>query len=174
MTKAAFELFEETFRDEQNRYQARRIRNMVTQARQTIPSAGPRWPFELLQNALDAGPRVDSTTVAIRLNCEQAKVIFEHDGIPFTSSDLTALLSGGSNKDLESEETTGRFGTGFLVTHVLAERTTFRGLLEAPSGYGAIQPATGPRRRRRHYSSEHERLQRIHPVRDTGIGPAWC
>ena len=61
--------------------------------------------------------------------------MFEHDGIPFTSRDLTALLSGGSNKDFESEETTGRFGTGFLVTHVLAERTSLRGLLDTPNGF---------------------------------------
>ena len=135
MSEDAFKLFEETFRDEQDRYQARRIRTDVTEARQSIPSAGPRWPFELLQNALDVGPRAGNPSVAIRLDREQTKVSFEHDGAAFTSSDLTALLSGGSNKDFESEETTGRFGTGFLVTHVLAERTTLRGLLETPSGF---------------------------------------
>ena len=57
-------------------------------------------------------------------------VAFEHDGAPFTSDELAALLSGGSSKDFESESTTGRFGTGFLVTHVLAERTRLRGLLQ--------------------------------------------
>ena len=135
MSEAAFSLFEETFREEQDRYQARRIRADVTEARRSIPTAGLRWPFELLQNALDVGPRAGNASVAIRLNREQTKVSFEHDGAPFTSSDLTALLSGGSNKDFESKETTGRFGTGFLVTHVLAERTNLRGLLETPSGF---------------------------------------
>ena len=62
-------------------------------------------------------------------------VTFEHDGVPFTSNDLAALLSGGSSKDFESEETTGRFGTGFLVTHVLAERSRLQGLLKTPNGY---------------------------------------
>ena len=135
MSEAAFSLFEETFREEQDRYQARRIRADVRDARGSIPSAGPRWPFELLQNALDVGPRPGNSSVAIRLNCEQTKVSLDHDGAPFTSSDLTALLSGGSNKDFESKETTGRFGTGFLVTHVLAERTNLRGLLETPGGF---------------------------------------
>ena len=134
MSEAAFKLFDETFREQQSRYQARRIRTRVAEARRSIPSAGLRWPFELLQNALDFGPRAGNSSVAIRLNCEQTKVTFEHDGIPFTSSDLTALLSGGSNKDFESEETTGRFGTGFLVTHVLAERTSLNGLLATPNG----------------------------------------
>ncbi len=135
MSEAAFSLFEETFREEQDRYQARRIRADVRDARGSIPSAGPRWPFELLQNALDVGPRAGRSTVSIRLNREQTKVSLDHDGAPFTSSDLTALLSGGSNKDFESKETTGRFGTGFLVTHVLAECTKLRGLLETPSGF---------------------------------------
>ena len=134
MSEAAFKLFDKTFREQQSRYQARRIRTRVAEARQSIPSAGLRWPFELLQNALDFGPRAGSSSVAIRLSWEQTKVAFEHDGIPFTSSDLTALLSGGSNKDFESEETTGRFGTGFLVTHVLAERTSLKGLLNTPNG----------------------------------------
>ena len=35
----------------------------------------------------------------------------------------------------KAEDTTGRFGTGFLVTHVLAERTSLRGLLETPNGF---------------------------------------
>ena len=69
------------------------------------------------------------------MSCEKTKVEFEHDGSPFTSSDLTALLSGGSNKDFESDKTTGRFGTGFLVTHVLAETTRLNGLLQTPTGH---------------------------------------
>ena len=134
MSEAAFKLFDETFREQQSRYQARRIRTRVAEARRSIRSAGLRWPFELFQNALDFGPRAGNSSVSIRLGCEQTKVAFKHDGVPFTSSDLTALLSGGSNKDFESEKTTGRFGTGFLVTHVLAERTSLRGLLETPNG----------------------------------------
>ena len=53
---------------------------------------------------------------------------------PFTLQELAALLSGGSSKEYESETTTGRFGTGFLVTHVLAQRTRLRGLLQVPTG----------------------------------------
>jgi hypothetical protein len=60
---------------------------------------------------------------------------FEHDGAAFTSQELAALLSGGSSKEFESEITTGRFGTGFLVTHVLAEHTTLRGLLKVSDGH---------------------------------------
>ena len=135
MSDEAFKIYEETLKEQHSRNEARRIRARVAEARQSIPSAGPRWPFELLQNALDFGPRSGRSSVAICLSCDQRMVAFEHDGIPFTSYDLAALLSGGSSKDFESEEMTGRFGTGFLVTHVLAERTSLQGLLETPSGY---------------------------------------
>jgi hypothetical protein len=67
--------------------------------------------------------------VAVRLVHERGRVIFEHNGAPFTSQELVALISGGSSKEFESDKTTGRFGTGFLVTHVLAERTDLQGLL---------------------------------------------
>jgi hypothetical protein len=66
-------------------------------------------------------------------------VVFEHDGAPFTSEELAALLSGGSSKEFESEDTTGRFGTGFLVTHVLAVRTQLAGLLAIGSGYECFE-----------------------------------
>ena len=135
MSEAAFKLFEETLKAQHSRNEARRIRARVAEARRSVTSAGLRWPFELLQNALDFGPRAGKSSITIRLSCEQTKVAFEHDGIPFTSNDLTALLSGGSSKDFESEVTTGRFGTGFLVTHVLAERTSLQGLLETPNKY---------------------------------------
>ena len=83
---------------------------------------------------LDAGPREGRSVVTIRLRREPTKVVFEHDGAPFTSEELAALLSGGSSKEFESATTTGRFGTGFLVTHVLAERTRLLGLLQLTGG----------------------------------------
>jgi hypothetical protein len=67
------------------------------------------------------------------------RAVFEHDGAPFSSEELAALLSGGSSKEFGSETTTGRFGTGFLVTHVLAERTILRGLLALSTGLEVFQ-----------------------------------
>ena len=135
MTKEAAEFYEKTQKESQRRFLAKHIFARVNEARDSIPSAGRRWPFELLQNALDFGPRTGRSLVMVSLSSQREKVLFEHDGIPFSAYDLDALLSGGSNKDFESEETTGRFGTGFLVTHVLAERARLRGLLNAPNGY---------------------------------------
>jgi hypothetical protein len=116
------------------RNEARHILTKVNEARGRPHAAATRWPFELLQNALDAGPRAGRTSVTVTLRQEPGRVVFEHDAAPFSSSELAALLSGGSSKDYESEETTGRFGTGFLVTHVLAEQTLLEGLLEVGDG----------------------------------------
>jgi hypothetical protein len=129
MSDRAFQLYAQAHEAQNTRNQARHIRKCVSQARSSPHTAGLRWPFELLQNALDPGPRPGSSCVRITLRRRDDSVVFEHDGLPFSSTELAALLSGGSSKDFESENTTGRFGTGFLVTHVLAERTSIRGVL---------------------------------------------
>jgi len=98
----------------------------VENARGALGDSAKRWPFELLQTPLDAGPREGKGSVALSLDCEGHTVVFEHDGAPFSMQELAALLSGGSSKDFDSTQTIGRFGTGFLVTHVLAERTKVR------------------------------------------------
>ena len=130
MTDQAFRIYEQALSEQHSRNEARRIRTRVSEARGRPHAAGVRWPFELMQNALDSGPRQGNESVAIRIRRQPSGVVFEHDGAPFTSVELAALLSGGSSKDFESDVTTGRFGTGFLVTHVLAERVRLQGLLD--------------------------------------------
>ena len=53
---------------------------------------------------------------------------------PFDSQELAALLSGGSSKEFDDEETTGRFGTGFLVTHGVSPLVTVEGVLTTQEG----------------------------------------
>jgi len=135
MSDEAYQLYQKDRQGQQSRNEARNIRRDVTEARKSPHAAGVRWPFELLQNALDAGPRPGQASIDVSLGCQADLLVFEHDGAPFTSTELAALLSGGSSKEFESAKTTGRFGTGFLVTHVLAERSTLRGVLSVPTGY---------------------------------------
>jgi hypothetical protein len=135
MSDAALQIYNEGLAQQHNRNEARRIRSRVNEARRNPHLASERWPFELLQNALDAGPRRGHSSVRVRIRRELDRLIFEHDGAPFSSIELAALLSGGSSKEFESNATTGRFGTGFLVTHVLAERTVLRALLEVHEHY---------------------------------------
>jgi hypothetical protein len=139
MTREALETYRQAHDQQLLRNEARHIRTRVHEARQSTHLAGMRWPFELLQNALDAGPRAGRDAVKILLRQLRDRVVFEHDGAPFTSQELAALLSGGSSKEFGSDDTTGRFGTGFLVTHVLAERTSVEGLLAVGSAYELFQ-----------------------------------
>jgi hypothetical protein len=120
----------ETLNEQVHRAIARHIHTKVPDARSDPDFAEPRWPFELIQNAHDAGPRDgrDGITIAFKLN--DGVLRFEHDAAPFSMADIAALLTGGSSKDFTSAITTGRFGTGFLVTHVLSERVQVFGVLE--------------------------------------------
>src|SRR3984893_10524192 len=138
MSQEAYDLFDRALSEQHARNEARRIRIRVQEARGNPHSGSFRRPFELLQDEIDCAPLTGSA-ITVLLNCEASKLIFEHDGAPFTSEELAALLSGGSSKEFESEVTTGRFGTGFLVTHVLAERATLRGLLQVPRGCELFQ-----------------------------------
>jgi len=68
--------------------------------------------------------------VAVRFEWDGKNLLrVEHDGAYFSAQDLAALLSGGSSKEFEAVETTGRFGTGFLSTHVLGYQVQVNGLL---------------------------------------------
>ena len=113
---------------------AGRIRRGVAAAQQRLVRAGVRWPFELMQNAHDAGPRDDNQRVEIAFVLDDDQLVVSHTGKPFVAQELAALLSGGSSKEFDSEETTGRFGTGFLVTHALSTRVDVDGVLNTQEG----------------------------------------
>jgi hypothetical protein len=134
MSDAALMQFEHARKEQLDRNEARNMRKNVNQARGDTHGAGARWPFELTQNAHDAGARDGKVGVDINLAFDGQTVLYEHDGKPFTMQDLAALLSGGSSKEFESTETTGRFGTGFLVTHVLSLQISFMGVVAAEGG----------------------------------------
>lgn len=109
---------------------ARHIHTKVRDARKDPDFSARRWPFELIQNAHDAGPRDGRDGIAIAFRFADGVLRVEHDAAPFSMGDIAALITGGSSKDFTSVVTTGRFGTGFLVTHVLSERVQVSGVLE--------------------------------------------
>ncbi len=82
------------------------------------PKRRTRWIWELLQNAHDASIASDKRLVAsIRDNSEE--LIFLHNGSGFTIEQIQRLIFHGSTK-VEDEETIGRYGSGFLTTHLLS------------------------------------------------------
>ncbi|HEX9422216.1 MAG TPA: hypothetical protein VF899_03180 [Pyrinomonadaceae bacterium] len=129
------ENFRETLNEQVLNTLARRIHAKVKDARSDPDHAAKRWPFELLQNAHDAGPRAGREGISVVFEFVDGVLRFSHDAAPFSMADIAALLTGGSSKDFDSVDTTGRFGTGFLVTHVLSERVHVTGALETEQQY---------------------------------------
>ncbi|MGI6319583.1 MAG: DUF3883 domain-containing protein [Bacteroidales bacterium] len=95
-----------------------------------------RWVWELIQNAKDAAQR--DLPVEIKINLSDDKLIFSHNGKCFTANDITFLIRQVSNKDREASEQefdhkpTGKFGTGFLTTHLLSEQVEIIGIAKEP------------------------------------------
>lgn len=85
-----------------------------------------RWIWELLQNAKDvANP--EGITISITLT--QEKLEFAHIGKPFETKHLLAILYKTSTKSLNGEGgTTGKYGTGFVTTHILNKKLTIDGV----------------------------------------------
>ena len=134
MSKLAHSEFDDARIQQTTQNDARRIYQRVDAAQQNPARAGVRWPFELIQNAHDAGPRDGDERVQIDFTLCEDRLVVSHTGKPFVAQELAALLSGGSSKEFDSEETTGRFGTGFLVTHAVSTRVDVDGVLTTKQG----------------------------------------
>ncbi|MCY3639211.1 MAG: hypothetical protein OXG80_08980 [Chloroflexi bacterium] len=139
MSKTALAEYESARVQQITQNDARRIRQRVDAAQQNPIRAGVRWPFELIQNAHDAGPRTGDDRVEINFALQNESLIVHHTGKPFSPQELAALLSGGSSKEFDDAETTGRFGTGFLVTHGLSPHVDVEGVISTQEGYEHFQ-----------------------------------
>lgn len=99
-------------------------RDIITRVRKwresKISTAKRRWIFELIQNAIDTAKARGSTNSKIEITTEDNKVVFRHNGGYFTLDEISAIIYGGSTKPYSPElEYIGRFGSGFLVSHIL-------------------------------------------------------
>ena len=121
-------------REQGHRKEARDILKGVDSALNSPLSSGVRWPFELLQNAHDFGAREGEDLVEIEFCQHDENLVVSHNGRIFSIPELKALLSGGSSKEFDGVETTGRFGTGFLVTHAISSRVDVDGILQTTDG----------------------------------------
>lgn len=84
-----------------------------------------RCIWELLQNALDAAPQ--DRRIDVRIIMDEDKLVFTHTGRPFKPEEVAHLIYHGSTK---KEFDIGKFGTGFLVTHLISKQVTVRGIRE--------------------------------------------
>lgn len=98
-----------------------------------------RWIWELMQNAKDvacndAGVSIE---IAFEENGKEGSLEFRHNGKPFSVDNITFLIEQVSTKERKSKEnvklkTTGKFGTGFLTTHLLSEIVAVKGIVKEP------------------------------------------
>lgn len=82
-----------------------------------------RWIWELLQNASDCSPA--DRKVGVRIFREDNRLIFTHNGRPFEREEIAHLIYHGTTK---SPQDIGKFGTGFLVTHLLSKKVKAVGI----------------------------------------------
>ncbi|MGB3344825.1 MAG: hypothetical protein WBA61_13030 [Aequorivita sp.] len=91
-----------------------------------------RWVWELLQNAKDVA-KDDGVDVIFKL--ENDIVTVSHNGLPFETKHLLALLYKTSTKSLGGEDgSTGKYGTGFVTTHILSKKVTIHGVHKNEKG----------------------------------------
>ena len=93
-----------------------------------------RWVWELMQNAKDVPNKFGRVSVLIEL--WQDKLVFSHNGDYFTDGNITGLIQQVSSKDSANEgelKQTGKFGTGFITTHLLSNIIDVKGVVKNPN-----------------------------------------
>jgi len=100
------------------------VRNERTKSRR-------RWIWELMQNAKDVPNIFGGVTIEIILR--ENEFIFSHNGNPFSVENITGLIqqvSSGKPSDSTNKRITGKFGTGFISTHLLSDIVKVKGVVE--------------------------------------------
>lgn len=110
-----------------NRMYLSNVKDRLRQLNQPSVNDMRRWVWELIQNAKDSianNPNRD--TVDVMIDVTDERVVFKHNGDPFTPKAQLGLLYKYS-QDKDNTQSTGRFGTGFLTTHCLSKIVSIEG-----------------------------------------------
>ncbi|HAB27385.1 MULTISPECIES: sacsin N-terminal ATP-binding-like domain-containing protein [Leeuwenhoekiella] len=127
---------EEGRKEDGNRSIADKINKRLHDLDKTVENNKGRWAWELLQNAKDSIADYPERKISIQIEHNNDNIIFRHNGIYFTERDIRGIINQISSKETEEGETstrTGRFGTGFLTTHLLSREIDIEGILETDS-----------------------------------------
>lgn len=92
-----------------------------------------RWVWELIQNASDCTPK--DKKIDIKISYSNNKIIFSHNGLPFSYENLLDLITQISSKQSSLEKKVGKFGTGFMSTHLLSDVVQVQGSLKQGHKY---------------------------------------
>lgn len=97
-----------------------------------------RWIWELIQNASDCTPK--GKKIDIKIYYSNKKIIFSHNGLPFSYGNLLDLITQISSKQSSEEKKTGKFGTGFMSTHLLSDVVQIQGsFIQEDNKYKKLQ-----------------------------------
>ena len=118
-------------RIEYNNYKliADKIRKTLTNIRNVPGISSKRWIWELIQNSKDVKNKFGKVKIKIELNKNSLK--FSHNGSYFSIDDVLGILQQVSSKDSKNlEDQTGKFGTGFIGTHLLSDKISISGYVK--------------------------------------------
>jgi hypothetical protein len=108
---------------------ADKILQLLSQIREDPSASAKRWIWELLQNAKDVPNRFGKVSVEVELISKEL-LKFRHNGDSFSTKNITGLVQQVSSKDSQNQEgQTGKFGTGFICTHLLSDIIDVEGIV---------------------------------------------
>lgn len=84
-----------------------------------------RWVWELIQNA--RGTAGSQPTLQVEVVLNQTHLLFRHNGANFKYREIAHLIYHGSSKHDPGD--IGKFGSGFITTHLLSRQVRVRGTL---------------------------------------------
>lgn len=119
-------------KEDGNRSIADKIIKRLHDIEMTVENNHGRWAWELLQNAKDSVADNDRK-VSVEIELSKDSVVFRHNGTHFTEKDIRGLINQISSKEVEEgqeSKRTGKFGTGFLTTHLLSKVIQVEGIVE--------------------------------------------
>lgn len=83
-----------------------------------------RWVWELIQNAYDCA---ENKPIDIFIQTNNNSVKFSHNGNCFTYQNMVDLITQISTKRKDDQKV-GKFGTGFIATHLLSDKVKITGV----------------------------------------------
>lgn len=127
------ESIEQGRKEDGSRSIADKIKSRLHDLDKTVETNYGRWVWELLQNAKDSISDVGDSSVSVQIELNDDSVVFSHNGSYFKELDIRGLINQISSKEVEEgvqTRNTGRFGTGFLTTHLLSRKVEISGIVK--------------------------------------------
>ncbi len=122
-----------TERARRNQSATKILNELNTQRKSMNPLTARRWIWELMQNAKDVA--YHDQEIKVSINHCNGELAFKHNGRYFSVDNVISLIEQVSSKERDDgirqeKQVTGKFGTGFLSTHLLSEVVSVTGVVE--------------------------------------------